>query len=75
MYTAYYYDNDKEQSPGFDSNELYINGKFESMITSVRRSENLADLAPKTETEEIVLIVSDYTTLDIINHNPCPEFT
>ena len=73
MYTAYYYDSAREQVPGFDSNELSVNGKFESMITSVRTSDNLADLEPRSATEKIILIVSDYSTLNIVNYNPCPE--
>ena len=75
MYTAYYYDSTKEQFPGFDSNELSVCGKFVSMITEVRSSKNLSDLAPRTKTEQIILIVSEDTpfTLTIDNFNPCPE--
>lgn len=72
-FTAYYYDSAKEQAPGIDSNELSVNGKFLSMITEVRSSHVLEDLAPRTKTEEIVLIVPDDTDLDIFNFNPCPE--
>ena len=50
MYTAYYYDSAKEQFPGIDSNELSVCGKFISMITEVRSSEDLSDLAPQTKT-------------------------
>lgn len=75
MYTAYYYDPAKEQFPGIDSNELSVCGKFISMITEVRSSEDLSDLAPKTKTEEVILIVSEDcpSTLTIDNFNPCPE--
>ena len=75
MYTAYYYDSVKEQFPGIDSNELSICGKFVSMITEVRTSKNLSDLAPRTKTEQIILIVSEDcpSTLTIDNFNPCPE--
>ena len=75
MYTAYYYDSAKEQFPGFDSNELSVCGKFVSMITEVRSSKDLSDLAPRTKTEQIILIVGEDTpsTLTIDNFNPCPE--
>ena len=75
MYTAYYYDSAKEQFPGFDSNELSVCGKFVSMITEVRSSKDLSDLAPRTKTEKIILIVGEDTpyTLTIDNFNPCPE--
>ena len=75
MYTAYYYDSAKEQFPGFDSNELSVCGKFISMITEVRSSEDLSELATKTKTEQIILIVSEDSpsTLTIVNFNPCPE--
>lgn len=72
-FTAYYYDPAKEQFPGVDSNELSVNGKFLSMITEVRSGRTIEDLAPRTKTEEIVLIVPDDTDLDIFNFNPCPE--
>ena len=51
MYTAYYYDPARDQFPGFDSNELSVCGKFVSMITEVRSSKDLSDLAPRTKTE------------------------
>ena len=75
MYTAYYYDSAKEQFPGFDSNELSVCGKFVSMITEVRSSKDLSELAPRTKTEQIILIVGEDTpsTLTIDNFNPCPE--
>ena len=75
MYTAYYYDSAKEQFPGFDSNELSVCGKFVSMITEVRSSKDLSDLAPRTKTEQIILIVGEDTpsTLTIATFNPCPE--
>ena len=62
-------------SPGFDSNELSVCGKFVSMITEVRSSKDLSDLAPRTKTEQIILIVGEDTpsTLTIDNFNPCPE--
>ena len=75
MYTAYYYDPTRDQFPGFDSNELSVCGKFVSMITEVRSSKDLSDLAPRTKTEQIILIVSEDcpSTLTIDNFNPCPE--
>lgn len=72
MYTAYYYDNARDQFPG-DANELSINGTFVSHITCVRTADNIADLSPKTETEEIILIVPSDTKILIDNYNPCPE--
>ena len=73
MYTAYYYDNERHQSP-WDANELSVNGKFLSHITEVRSSNNLADLQPRSETEELVLIIkSNCKRLVIENFNPCPE--
>ena len=75
MYTAYYYDPARDQFPGFDSNELSVCGKFVSMITEVRSSKDLSDLAPRTQTEQIILIVGEDTpsTLTINHFNPCPE--
>ena len=73
MFTAYYYDHTREQFPGIDSNELYVNGKFVSMITKSHTANRLIELEPSTETEEIVLIVSDTSNIDIVNHNPCPD--
>ena len=45
------------------------------MITEVRSSKDLSDLAPRTKTEQIILIVGEDTpsTLTIDNFNPCPE--
>ena len=73
MYTAYYYDSDKNRGCGGDVNHLIINGKFHSYITSVRTSYDLAELMPRCETEEIVMIVPTDTRLNIENHNPWPD--
>ena len=72
-YTGYFYDPARDLAPGFDSNELSINGKFVSMITEVRSSCSLEKLKPQTETEEVILIVPDNTNINILNFNPCPE--
>ncbi len=73
LYTAYYYDNAKDQGFAGDTNQLSVNGKLVSLITEVRSSTNLAELMPRTETEDIVLIVSSDTRIDIDNYNPCPD--
>lgn len=72
-YTAYYYDDSKNQMSGIDTNELYFNGKYIGEITEVRSSFNLDDLMPKTELEKIILITTPETEMYIKNINPCPE--
>ena len=72
-YTAYYYDSDKDSGWGGDKNHLIINGKFHDYITCVRTSTNLAELMPRCETENIVMIVPMDTRLDIENYNPWPD--
>ena len=71
-YIAYYYDNTKDNYPD-DTNELSVNGKFLSAITHVRTSNNLAELQPRNETEEIVLLVPQDSNLAIDNFNPFIE--
>ena len=74
MYIAYYFDHERTGFSGIDCNELYVNGKFVSLITSVRSSSKLKDLEPRTDTEEIVLIISgNEFPIQIENRNPCPD--
>lgn len=71
-YTGYYYDDSRVQTPGIDTNDLYVNGKFVSMISCCRSANTISELEP-SDTERLVLIVPDNINAEILNHNPCPE--
>lgn len=76
MYIAYYYNPEKEQFPGFDSNELYIEDKFLSMITEVRTAKDIRELVKDPEyAKYCILIIDEYAfkNVNIRNFNPCPE--
>lgn len=76
MYTAYYYDSRKEQFPGFDSNELYIEGQFVGMITEVRSAEDIRELVDDPEYARYCILIIDEKScknISINNFNPCPE--
>ena len=72
-YTAYYYDTSKVQCHGLDTNDLYVNGKWVSMISCCRSADTLSELEPQSETEILILVVPAGATIEIVNHNPCPE--
>ena len=74
-YTAYYYDPTRDSGVEGDTNELSMNGVYISNFTHVRSSENIEDLAPQNENEHLLIIVLSDTTIDIENHNPCPDFS
>lgn len=72
-YEAYYYNPERDQFPGVDSNELSVNGKYIGNITSVRSGYTVKELAPTENDGELILLVPQDNNLGIVNFNPCPD--
>ena len=65
MYIAYYYDPENDINGG----DLSVNGEYFNSFTSKRSSDILKDLQPKSETEELILLVPNDHRLKIKEFN------
>lgn len=74
MYTAYYYDPNKDQGFPGDCNELWVDNRFLSFITECRTSSDIEDLiATPALKKHLILIANKNVGAQIINRNPNPD--